>query len=76
MSGLGPIEEKILLLQALGASGKVSHHEMPRNQWLSKHLDRTFDMQPYGSDLPSIMGVASSKGPQYIAQVYGDLLRT
>jgi hypothetical protein len=60
-----------MILQLLGVSEKDSHPETRRDRWLSEHLDRAFTKVPEGSDLPSIMEVASSKGLQYIARVYG-----
>lgn len=60
-----------MILQLLGGLEKVSHPETRRGRWLSEHLDRAFTKTPYESDLSSIMEVASSKGLQYIARVYG-----
>jgi len=59
-----------MVLQLLGGP-KISHPEMRRGRWLSEHLDRAFTKIPEESGLPLIMKVASSKGLQYIARVYG-----
>lgn len=65
------IKDTLLVLQLLGGPEKVPHSETRRGRWLSEHLDRAFTKIPEESNLPLIMKVASSKGLQYIARVYG-----
>jgi len=63
--------DTLMILQLLGGLEKVSHPQTRRGRWFSEHLDRAFTKTPEASDLPLIMKVASSKGLQYIARVYG-----
>ena len=63
-----------MVLTALQNSENVSYPEPRRDQWLSSHLDRSFAKKADESALDSIMGVACSKGLDYISRVYGDLL--
>jgi hypothetical protein len=69
---LEDIDGTLAVLQALGGSARVSHPETRRGQWLSDYLDRSFSKEPQGSDLPSIMEIAFTKGLHYIAQEYND----
>ena len=71
VGSLERVADTLTILRLLGGSEKVLHPETRRDRWLSEHLDRAFTKTPEESDLPSIMGVASSKGLQYIARVYG-----
>lgn len=70
LDGLERIEGRLVILQALGSSEKVSHPESRKDRWLSEHLDRSFSKEPEGSDLPSITEVALSKGLHYFSRVY------
>jgi len=71
VDGLEYVGGTLVILQALGISGKVSHPETRRDRWLSEHLDRSFSKEPETSDLPSIMEVVLSKGLHYFSRVCG-----
>jgi hypothetical protein len=70
MGDLQDVQGTLILLNAFQNSEGVSFPEARRDQWLSKHLDRSFTKKADESALPSIMEVVGSKGLDYVSRLY------